>query len=216
MQESRTKSLIVGTALLLLLALAWIVLPSVTGGSDADNSSDTAAVTEQATEADAADESSETEPTPAGGQAEQEGAEDPGGTDVEAESASDGGSEPAASGAPSIAVTEDGEYITKDEVAAYIHEFGHLPGNFISKTKAKDAGWKSVSYDLDEVCPGKSIGGSRFYNDEGLLPDADGRTWTECDINYTGGSRGAERIVFSNDGLIFYTSDHYETFEQLY
>ncbi|ACV22016.1 Ribonuclease precursor [Slackia heliotrinireducens] len=210
MQESRTKSLIVGTALLLLLALAWIVLPSVAGGSDADNASDTAAVTEQATEADAADESSETEPTPAGGQAEQEGA------DVEAESASDGGSEPAASGAPSIAVTENGEYITKDEVAAYIHEFGHLPGNFISKTKAKDAGWKSVSYDLDEVCPGKSIGGSRFYNDEGLLPDADGRTWTECDINYTGGNRGAERIVFSNDGLIFYTSDHYETFEQLY
>ena len=69
---------------------------------------------------------------------------------------------------------------------------------------------------LDEVCPGKSIGGSTFYNDDGLLPEADGRTWKECDINYTGGFRGSERIVFSNDGLIYYTNDHYQTFEQLY
>ena len=61
-----------------------------------------------------------------------------------------------------------------------------------------------------------SIGGSQFYNDEGQLPDKNGRTWTECDINYHGGYRGEERIVFSNDGLIFYTDDHYQTFEQLY
>ena len=66
------------------------------------------------------------------------------------------------------------------------------------------------------MLPGMSIGGSEFYNDEGLLPTASGRTWTECDINYTSGRRGAERIVFSNDGLIFYTADHYKTFEQLY
>ena len=113
-------------------------------------------------------------------------------------------------------VVEDGTYTSKDEVALYIHTYGHLPSNFISKTKAKKAGWVSSEGNLDEVCPGKSIGGSTFYNDDGLLPDADGRTWKECDINYTGGFRGSERIVFSNDGLIYYTNDHYQTFEQLY
>lgn len=113
-------------------------------------------------------------------------------------------------------VVEDGTYTSKDEVAAYIHQFGHLPSNYISKSKAKKAGWVSNKGNLDDVLPGMSIGGSEFYNDEGQLPDAPGRTWTECDINYAGGYRGAERIVFSNDGLIFYTSDHYETFEQLY
>ena len=113
-------------------------------------------------------------------------------------------------------VAEDGTYTSKDEVALYIHTYGHLPSNFISKTKAKEAGWVSSEGNLDEVCPGKSIGGSTFYNDDGLLPDADGRSWKECDINYTGGFRGSERIVFSNDGLIYYTNDHYQTFEQLY
>lgn len=115
-----------------------------------------------------------------------------------------------------VAVEEGGTYTSKEEVAAYIHEFGHLPSNYISKSKAKKAGWVSNKGNLDEVLPGMSIGGSEFYNDEGLLPDAPGRTWTECDINYEGGYRGAERIVFSNDGLIFYTADHYKTFEQVY
>lgn len=115
-----------------------------------------------------------------------------------------------------VAVEEGGTYTSKEKVAAYIHEFGHLPSNYISKSKAKKAGWVSNKGNLGEVLPGMSIGGSEFYNDEGLLPDAPGRTWTECDINYEGGYRGAERIVFSNDGLIFYTADHYKTFEQLY
>lgn len=113
-------------------------------------------------------------------------------------------------------VIEGGTYTSKDEVALYIHRYGHLPPNFISKTKAKQAGWVSSAGNLDEVCPGMSIGGSRFYNDDGLLPDAHGRTWTECDINYKGGYRGDERIVFSDDGLIYYTSDHYASFERLY
>ena len=111
---------------------------------------------------------------------------------------------------------EHGEYNSKDEVALYIHEYGHLPSNYISKTKARKAGWVSSKGNLDEVCPGKSIGGGTFYNDDGLLPEASGRSWKECDIGYTGGYRGAERIVFSNDGLIYYTDDHYKTFEQLY
>ena len=117
-------------------------------------------------------------------------------------------------------VTEDGTYTSPDDVALYIHTYGHLPSNFISKTKAKKAGWVSNKGNLDEVCPGMSIGGSTYYNEgwdgEELLPEAPGRTWKECDVNYHGGYRGAERLVFSNDGLIFYTNDHYKTFTQLY
>ena len=69
---------------------------------------------------------------------------------------------------------------------------------------------------LWEVTNKKSIGGDRFGNREGFLPEADTRKYYECDINYDGGYRGSERIVYSNDGLVFYTDDHYETFEKLY
>ena len=117
---------------------------------------------------------------------------------------------------PTADIDEDGWYTSKDEVALYIHTYGHLPGNFISKTKARARGWVNTEGNLDEVCPGMSIGGSEFYNDEGQLPDKPRRRWTECDINYHGGYRGAERIVFSNDGLVYYTGDHYKTFERLY
>ncbi len=110
---------------------------------------------------------------------------------------------------------EDGVYTTKEDLALYIHTYGHLPSNFITKAEAQAAGWNGGS--LERCCPGKCIGGDRFGNREGLLPKAKGRTWTECDVNTLGAkSRGAERIVFSNDGLIFYTGDHYESFEQLY
>ena len=61
-----------------------------------------------------------------------------------------------------------------------------------------------------------SIGGDYFGNRENLLPNKKNRKWYECDINYNGGYRNSERIVFSNDGLIYYTSNHYESFEQLY
>lgn len=61
-----------------------------------------------------------------------------------------------------------------------------------------------------------SIGGDRFGNYEGALPEAEGRTWKECDVNYQGGYRGSERLLYSSDGLIFYTADHYQTFTQLY
>lgn len=121
----------------------------------------------------------------------------------------------AAEGQP-VSVSEDGQYITKGEVALYLHTYGTLPSNFINKYEASQLGWKSPSGSLQEVAPGKSIGGSLYGNHEKALPDMDGRSWKECDINYEGGERGAERILYSNDGLIYYTGDEYKTFEQLY
>ena len=113
------------------------------------------------------------------------------------------------------AIDEDGSYTSKEDVALYIHTYGHLPGNFITKKEAQALGWNGGS--LEPYAPGKCIGGSRFGNYEGLLPAAEGRTYTECDIDTLGAdSRGAKRIVFSNDGLVYYTGDHYESFELLY
>ena len=115
-----------------------------------------------------------------------------------------------------LTVEEDGEYTGKEEVALYIHLYGHLPKNYITKREAEDLGWVSREGNLDEVAPGKSIGGSRFGNYEGQLPEKDGRKYYECDIDFDGTYRNSKRIIYSNDGLIFYTEDHYETFEQLY
>lgn len=111
---------------------------------------------------------------------------------------------------------ENGRYTTPEDVALYIHTYGKLPCNFITKNEAKKLGWVSNQGNLWDVTDQMSIGGDRFGNYEGLLPDAPGRKWTECDVNYEGGFRGSERILFSNDGLIYYTDDHYESFTQLY
>lgn len=121
-----------------------------------------------------------------------------------------------ASQASDEVIDEWGSYTTKEDVALYIHTYGCLPGNFITKKEAEELGWVSREGNLWDVAPGMSIGGSRFGNYEGLLPDQKGRKWFECDINFDGSYRGAERIVYSNDGLIYYTEDHYESFEQLY
>lgn len=110
---------------------------------------------------------------------------------------------------------EHGSYDQPEDVALYIHTYGRLPDNYITKSQAEKLGWEGGS--VERYAPGKCIGGSRFGNREGILPSAKGRTWTECDINTLGkSSRGAERIVFSNDGLIYYTDDHYESFTLLY
>jgi len=122
---------------------------------------------------------------------------------------------PAPEPAPTETLPEDGEYDSKEDVAQYIHLYGHLPGNYITKKQAEALGWTGGS--LERYAPGKCIGGSRFGNYEGLLPEKKGRSYTECDIDTLGkSSRGAKRIVFSNDGLIYYTDDHYNSFELLY
>lgn len=112
-------------------------------------------------------------------------------------------------------IDENGTYDQKDDVALYIHTYGHLPSNYITKKEAKAMGWEGGS--LERFAPGKCIGGSYFGNYEGLLPEKKGRSYYECDIDTLGKSkRGAKRIIYSTDGLIYYTADHYETFELLY
>ena len=108
-----------------------------------------------------------------------------------------------------------GVYTTKEDVALYLYTYGTLPENFMTKSEARKLGWEGGG--LDPYAYGMCIGGDKFGNYEGLLPNADGRRWTECDIDTLhANSRGAKRIVFSNDGLIYYTEDHYESFELLY
>lgn len=105
-------------------------------------------------------------------------------------------------------ISINGLFTSKDDVALYIYTYGHLPSNY--RTKSQIDGHISDYYTNENKL---SIGGDIFYNREGLLPYKSGRTYYEADINYHGqSSRGAERIVFSNDGLIFYTSDHYDSF----
>lgn len=128
--------------------------------------------------------------------------------------------EPASQGSesesPAPAVSEDGWYSSKEDVALYIHLYGHLPDNYVTKREAQDMGWSGGSVER-YAGEGTAIGGSRFGNYEGLLPEAEGRVYTECDIDTVGrSSRGAKRVIFSNDGLIYYTGDHYESFELLY
>lgn len=114
-----------------------------------------------------------------------------------------------------VEIDEEGWYYSADEVALYLHLYGHLPDNFITKSEAASLGWEGGS--VEPYAPDHVIGGDKFGNREGLLPDAKGRYYYECDIDTLGeDSRGAKRIVFSNDGLIYYTEDHYESFVLLY
>lgn len=109
---------------------------------------------------------------------------------------------------------EDEYYYTMEEVSAYLNIYGHLPDNYITKNEAKKAGWVSSEGNLWDVCPGMCIGGDTYSNYEDELPQ--GRSYHECDVNYEGGYRGAERLVYSEDGLIYYTADHYENFMLLF
>ena len=105
-----------------------------------------------------------------------------------------------------------GRYTSKDDVALYLDTYGRLPVNFMTKKEAQALGWSGG--DLWRYADGMSIGGDRFGNIEGLLPED--KSYHECDIDYKGGKRGAKRIVYSDDGYIYYTETHYASFEQLY
>ena len=127
------------------------------------------------------------------------------------------GTEPAAEEEPEepVLLDEDGTYNSAGDVSLYLYTYDHLPDNYITKNEARDLGWTGGS--VEQVAPGCAIGGDRFGNREGILPKAEGRQYYECDIDTIGEtSRGAKRIVWSDDGLIYYTEDHYESFTLLY
>lgn len=101
------------------------------------------------------------------------------------------------------------------EVGDYIKAHHRLPDNFITKKEAGKLGWTASRGNLWAVAPGKSIGGDVFHNREKKLPVKSGRVWYEADINYTGGKRNQYRMIYSNDGLIYITEDHYRTFKEI-
>lgn len=113
-------------------------------------------------------------------------------------------------------IDKDGYYTSKEDVALYIHLYNTLPNNYITKADARELGWDPSLNNLWEVTDKMSIGGDIFQNREKLLPIKENRIYYECDIDYDGKSRNAKRIVFSNDGWIYYTSDHYATFILMY
>ena len=112
-------------------------------------------------------------------------------------------------------VEESGWYDSMEEVAIYLTFFEELPDNYLTKKEAQALGWESRKGNLWDVAEGCSIGGDRFGNYEKLLPEKKGRKWTECDIDFDGGYRNGKRVVFSSDGLIYYTDDHYESFDEI-
>lgn len=127
----------------------------------------------------------------------------------------DGGEKP--SETPKPTETEFQLPVTDPQkIVNYLSIYGELPENFITKREAKDLGWDSRYNYVGEVAPGKSIGGDYFGNYDGQLPSKKGRKWYECDVNYRGKKRGAERLIYSNDGLYYYTNDHYQTFTQMF
>ncbi|MDO5407942.1 MAG: ribonuclease domain-containing protein [Eubacteriales bacterium] len=201
--------------LMLVMTLTLLTGCSVTGGTASDTGIGAFGVTAETSEAQV-----ETEP-----QTE---------TETQAESKSQAAIEPQSQVVPQSqtesqtqeesqpgesaddVLDEHGSYTSKDEVALYLHTYGHLPDNYMTKKDAQDLGWDSKKGNLWDVAPGMSIGGSHFGNYEEQLPVKKGRKYFECDLDYEGGYRGEKRLVYSSDGLIFYTEDHYETFEQLY
>ncbi|MDO5825541.1 MAG: ribonuclease domain-containing protein [Methanosphaera sp.] len=112
-----------------------------------------------------------------------------------------------------VNVTEDGEYVSVEEVAAYIKKYHKLPDNYITKKEAQSLGWQGGS--LESYAPGKSIGGDVFTNRQGILPHSE-KKYIECDIDANGTTRGAKRIVYSTDDYrVYYTDDHYNTFREV-
>lgn len=122
---------------------------------------------------------------------------------------------PEATRAAAPEATQAAALIEPQAIADYLFAHGELPDNFITKAEARALGWDSAKNYVSDVAPGKSIGGDRFGNYEGLLPKAAGRQYYEADCNYVSGPRGAERIIYSSDGLVFYTGDHYKSFSEL-
>ena len=201
---------------LLLAVIMTVVLMTGCAGAGKEDAQENAAVLTTVTEQESREETSGPESEDTDEEAEEASGPESEYTDEEAEEAAGPASEKTAEAEPDDfaekRIDENGSYTTRDDVALYIHVYGKLPSNFITKKEAEKLGWTGGS--LEPYAPGKCIGGGRFGNYEGVLPQGN---YKECDIDTLGKkSRGAKRIVYSDDGRIYYTADHYESFTQLY
>ncbi len=97
----------------------------------------------------------------------------------------------------------------------WLKQAGLLPDYYVTLKEVKLSGYRLYLGNLADVLPGKMITKGIYKNRNGHLPSAPGRIWYEADINYDGGYRGNDRILFSNDGLVFVTYNHYLTFEEI-
>lgn len=116
----------------------------------------------------------------------------------------------------STPAAESIEQLTQQQrVVSYVQQHQRLPDYYITKKQAREQGWDAGDGNLCKVLPGKAIGGDRFSNREAQLPTANNRVWREADINYQCGRRGADRLLYSSDGLIYVTRDHYKNFTRM-
>ena len=201
---------------LLLAVIMTVVLMTGCAGAGKEDAQENVAVLTTVTEQESREETSGPESEDTDEEAEEASGPESEYTDEEAEEAAGPASQKTAEAEPDDSaekrIDENGSYTTRDDVALYIHVYGKLPSNFITKKEAEKLGWTGGS--LEPYAPGKCIGGGRFGNYEGVLPQGN---YKECDIDTLGKkSRGAKRIVYSDDGRIYYTADHYESFTQLY
>ena len=102
-----------------------------------------------------------------------------------------------------------------DGVDAWLVFAGRLPDYYITKEEASAAGWIPKKHNLSDVLPGKQIGGDIYFNKEAKLPEKEGRVWREVDFDFVSGYRNSKRIFYSNDGLIFASYDHAQTFYEI-
>ena len=96
----------------------------------------------------------------------------------------------------------------------WIANIGELPKYYASYEYALSKGWRPRKWPSNFI-PNQMITRGQYFNDDGHLPSAPGRVWFEADINYKLGKRNSQRVLWSNDGLIFVTYDHYETFYEI-
>ena len=111
---------------------------------------------------------------------------------------------------------EPGPEEEAQRLADYIFEHGELPDNFVTKKEAQAMGWHTKYRYVGDIRPGLCIGGDYFGNYEGNLPVVKGRKYYEADCFYQGGPRNEYRIIYSTDGHVWYTGDHYTTFTELF
>lgn len=104
------------------------------------------------------------------------------------------------------------ELTEENKVISYVKENHRLPEYYITKSEAKKQGWNPSQGNLCEVLPGKAIGGDYFGNREGRLPKDE--KYFEGDVNYSCGNRNADRIIFTKNGDVYLTKDHYRSFEK--